>query len=159
MSSQESQSELGFSLGAGYDIKNSGGVHPRFTLSFDNYGGKVKNSSNSAYYPSSSSVNIRKNCLTIGIYPLSFSVEEKLKVSLGIEFAFLLFDYSSPEVSTPFNVGLRGRLAYEIKLSDEWNILPQFHYSLGLTNEADLRYIVANTMRFYFLIGIAKKFS
>lgn len=151
------QPGLGYSLGLGFDLKKTKAIYWRFTLSFENYNGEIFEKYIHKIQTSTESVDISKNCLNIGVYPLSFNIKEKLKINFGFEFSYLLVDNSSRPVSAPVVIGLRSRLAYEINISDELSIQPQFHYYIGLTNETTKT--ASNSMRFYFLVGVAKKFS
>ena len=59
--------------------------------------------------------------------------------------------------SHTFYFGLQGRIAYNIKLSEEYFLAPQYSYYLGLSGEFSEIPKEIKSMRHYFCIGIVKK--
>lgn len=120
---------------------------------------------------------IHKSVLSLGIFPFNFKILKRIDFNLGVEVSGLLnetykgtsggWQMGQPSsndelnekydrISSRMYIGLRGRLAYDIKIAEGWAISPQYSYYLGLSKEFIGFPEVTRSMRHYFCIGIQR---
>ncbi len=166
---------------AGIGISDlSAGWHKlRLTLSFEKYGGNINVYGGGLGAGSRIVVDMRKSVLALGVYPVNFSVIHRFDINIGIKISGLISEsyegklYSGSStgqsdtsynlhdkygrLSSSFVIGLEGRLAYNIKLSENYFLVPQYAFYLGLSQEFSDALKEVKSMRHYFCIGIVKK--
>lgn len=155
----------------------------RIALRLDNYKGCYQESFRAQGGGSNTHLNINKTVLTFQVFPLNITLLSNLRINFGGECNCLLYDATTgvshswqvgtsrdnPSTSSSQNfvretwdgnkrisAGIINRLAYEIALPDEWFLVPQFSFYVGLTDEFKSS-TPDKTMRAYLEIGLSKK--
>ncbi|NOU18752.1 MAG: outer membrane beta-barrel protein [Bacteroidales bacterium] len=168
-----------YSLGIGLeDIKLDTLLKFRIILKFDNYRGSIHTINGGLAGESTTNATVDKYIVGLGVYPLNFNINKKIRISLGGEINYLIAEtesgyQSSWQIGQPdsykltengsitknsrFNFGLLFRIGYDIRLKKDWYIVPQYIFYRGLTEE--FKNIEAPTMslRHYLQIGIIKQ--
>ena len=146
----------------------------RVGLKLSNYKGVYDFSGRTAGVSSEYHVDINKYVIALEFFPLNFSLFTNLKINVGGECSFLLgdattgyaeifsmgqstikyFKNGSWDGNKLISAGITSRLAYEIALSDEWSLVPQFLFYVGLTDEFNHLW---KTMRPHVGFGLTKK--
>ncbi|MBS4013912.1 MAG: hypothetical protein KGZ97_09190 [Bacteroidetes bacterium] len=121
--------------------------------------------------------DIKKHVFCLDIYPGNFKPSKNIDLSLGIGLTFLIDDVFSGEsysyswmnsrtliledeygsISEYFSLGLKFRLAYNLKMFNSLYLTPQFVQFLGLTDDLSVWGDV-KSFRNYLAIGIKKTF-
>ena len=177
-----------YSTGIGYsaifslnDVQSSS-LNFRFTLKLEHYSGLIYNNDKRSFRTINTDVDIEKTNISLGIYPIHFKVLNKLLIDIGAELNFLINHKSSGSVTESingipmaainlnansldvnkfFNFGVGSRFSYEISVSENWSINPQYLFFIGATDEFDEILVEAATksMRHGLLIGFIKTFE
>ena len=172
-------SEWGYTAGIGIEDIKVERLTLRFTFSYSKYGGHLEYSSSGLAGGSSTNVSIDKSIISFGFFPLNFRLKDRVDLNLGFEISKLFnetFEGRSggwsrwggnwggelqeqySRISALSYFGLRARLAYDLLLTEDLAISPQYAYYLGLTNEFENILSGIHSMRHYFGIGIERKF-
>ncbi len=168
-------SGLGYHFGVGIENVMVDWLNLRFTLGLDSYSGDIDARWGGQIGGNEVNAEIQKTVLSLGVYPINFKVKNTLNLNFGVEFSGLIHEsmkgtkgswgilpYTSEDLaeSTSYNrkmnFGFAGRLAYDIKLSEEYALSPQYGFYLGLTDEFDEFPEDVSSYRQYFSIGIQK---
>jgi len=151
----------------------------RFTLKYEHYSGHIYNNDQRLIRTINTDGDIEKTNISLGIYPMHLKVFNKLLIDIGGELNFLIdhkstglitesiggvplldidLNNSSLDVNEFFTFGIGSRVSYEISLSDNWTINPQYLFYIGVTDEFSDILIEASTksMRHGLQIGIIK---
>jgi hypothetical protein len=171
-------SGLGYAFGIGIDNLKMDWLTFRFTLNYDKYGGKIKASDGGLAGGYTTIAEIDKSILSLGIFPVNFRLFDRLDLNLGFEVAGLINEnfkgttsgwlMGEPDWSFELNdkyerfsaktyFGLRGRIAYDVNLSDRLSVSPQYSYYFGLSPEFAEFPDATKSMKHYFCIGIKRK--
>ena len=168
----------GYTVGIALDDVKIDWLNLRFTLNFDNYGGKLEASNGSLAGGTTTSAEVNKSLISFGFFPLNYNLFDKIELNFGFEVSRLLHEkfkgtysgwsigdsywvtniqdqYSSYSAKTYF--GLLGRVAYKVNLTDNLALTPQYFYYFGLANEFDEMPDVTKSMRHYLCVGLKKK--
>ena len=150
----------------------------RLTLSFERYSGKLKASQFGQAGGSETIADIDKSLLSFGFFPVNFQILKRININVGFEMSGLIHEkfegtysvwsigvpYWSTELSDMYDkyssriyLGLKSRLAYDIKLTDNLIISIQYSFYYGLSNEFIEPPEQTKSVRHYFCIGIQKK--
>lgn len=150
----------------------------RLTLGFDKYIGGFNASDGGLAGSYSTNGKVDKSVISLGVFPLNFKILERIDLNFGVEFSRLLNDkvmgtnsgsimnkpYWNDDLNEKYDrfssnkySGLRGRIAYDFKLSDKVSISPQYSYYYGLSKEFLEFPETTQSMRHYFAIGIQKR--
>ena len=174
-------SDFGYTFRIGVEnvkLKKIDNLNLRFTLSYDKYGGgiKVSDGGNGGGY--STTANINKSIISLGIFPLNFKVKNKIDLNFGIEFSRLMIDGFEGEYNywlmnwgssydnlnekyNRFNArnyfGIRGRIAYDFNITENLILSPQYSYYLGLGSEFEEFPRTTSSIRQYLSLGIQMK--
>ena len=170
--------DLGFSAGIGLDSIRLDWITFSFTLQLEKYGGEVKASASGLGGGNSIDLITDKWVISLGVFPLNFQLFKTIDISFGLELSRLLHESNDGTISgwtiEPSNwssnvedyyseynrksyIGLKGRIAYDFKLSKSIMISPQYSYYFGLSNEFLELPKEAKSMRHYLCISIKKK--
>lgn len=168
----------GFTAGIGIDSLHINRLRMRFTLQFDQYNGSFDAESNSGkaiYHRAAGEVN--KSVVSLGFFPLNFTVKKKVDLNFGAEASALLsesvsgagfYDYSLGEslsydlaehynrYSTRAYYGLKGRIAYPLAFS-KVILIPQYSFYYGLSNEFEAFPKAIKSMHHSICLGIKMK--
>lgn len=173
-------SKLGYTFGFGLDSINISWITFRFTVQFENYGGKIDVSEGGQGYSNRIVADINKSIFSAGIFPINFRILKKIKVNLGLIYSRLIYEtfygsisgwtmYSNnwsydihdkyEHFSATSTLGIQGRIAYDIQLSKSNSIFltPQYLYYYGFSSEFREFPGSTKSIRQYFLLGIKKK--
>lgn len=170
-------SDLGYTIRIGLEDIKVNWLKLRFTLSYDKYGGKIAISDWALGGGDETIAKIDKSIISLGIFPLNFKIVDRININLGFEMAGLISEdiegtkefwemgqvwskdlndiYDRYSARTYF--GLRGRIAYDIRITDNLAISPQYSYYFGLSHEFDDSPELTRSMRHYFSIGLQRK--
>lgn len=174
---------FGYAFSIGVDDIKFGKVPFRFTLKYDHYTGGT-----SYYYSGHGDgkqydINVKKDMLGFGIYPINATFFHNLKFSMGAEFNFLVhsqqngsqsswhltpngpypyttssstIDNSSKNINQVFNFGINTSLRYEFSLSQNLRIAPQAMLYLSMNNEFNSPFEDSRSIRPYLGFAIIK---
>lgn len=169
----------GFTAGIGIDSLHINRFRMRFALQFDQYNGSFNAESNSgkAVYQRAMG-EIVKSVVSLGFFPLNFTIKKKLDLNFGAEVSSLLnenisgtgfyeslvegepvtydLSYYYDRYSSRANYGLKGRIAYQLALS-RILLIPQYSFYYGLSSEFKEFPQATKSMRHSFCIGIKRK--
>lgn len=168
-----------FALGTEFNLPEIEGktIPLKLRVGISKYAGSFTMSAGGRSYSNSTEATVEKTSLDIGIYPLNFYLIEQLSISVGGEFNFLLKDNTRAigsswrqcgcpngiessegpkEISKNNTARLSSIFAYAIKLTEGFFMVPQYQFSLGLTDEFVKLQTSTKTMRHTFWIGIKK---
>ncbi|HET6558382.1 MAG TPA: hypothetical protein VFG54_13775 [Prolixibacteraceae bacterium] len=169
----------GFTAGIGIDSLHINRFRMRFALQFDQYNGGFNAESNSgkAVYQRAMG-EIVKSVVSLGFFPLNFTIKKKLDLNFGAEVSSLLNEnvsgtgfYESlvegepvtyglsdhyDRYSTRATYGLKSRMAYSLALS-KILLIPQYSFYYGLSSEFREFPEAAKSMRHSLCIGIKMK--
>lgn len=169
------QSALGYSLRIGVENVKMDWMKLRFTVGFDQYGGKIEVTDGGLGGSYTTTAEVNKSVLSLGLFPLNLQVWKRIDFNLGLEFSALIdenyrgirsgwslgrpywrekLEDSYSSYSEKAYWGIRGRLAYDILLMDHVFISPQYSYFLGISNEFKEFQKATRSMRHYFSLGI-----
>ena len=176
--------ETKYPAGNGYSISVSiddidTKIHPlRFSLRLTNYKGKFKINSGVKKSSSFTNAQIERYSLEAIIYPLNIEIFHNFRFSFGGVINYILqskingyqnqYDmisgYSSDVIDENiidpdvlFFLGIIWRAAYNIKIKNDWIIVPQYLFYLGFSNEFSNIPADIKSYRHYFEIGISRK--
>lgn len=175
----------GFSAGIGIDSIKVDWLMMRFSLQFDRYNGNFTASDGGLGGGYTTTANVEKSVISLGAFPLNFSIKKRLDLNFGIEISRLINEsfsgnyYSWMMESTPSgmqavgksedlntlyksfssrnNIGLKARMAYDIALTKRLCLVPQYAYYFGLSKEFIRFPEATKSMRHYFCLGIKRK--
>lgn len=150
----------------------------RLTLGFDKYGGELKASDGGRGGGYTTEAKVDKSVISVGVFPVNFKIIDRIDFNFGFELSGLISEnYSGTSsgwslggpvwsydlndrherFSSKIYFGLRGRIAYDVHISDKMAISPQYSYYFGLSNEFDEFPEATKSMRHYFCIGLQRK--
>jgi hypothetical protein len=171
-------SDYGYAIRIGIENIKVDWLTLRFTLTYDKYGGELEASDGGLGGGYTTNVTIDKSIISLGVFPINFKIIDRIDLNFGFEMGGLLNESFSgtssgwlmgePGWSYDLNdkydrysaktyFGLRGRIAYDFKISDKLAISPQYSYYFGLSNEFDEFPEATKSMRHYFCIGLQRK--
>jgi len=173
-------SGLGYSVGIGIEDIKLDSLKLRFTLSLDKYSGQLNVSDGGLGGGNTTKAEIDKSVISLGFFPLNLKIMNRIDLNFGFEFSRLIHEFikgtaSGWSISNPSwsydlsekytryssltNFGLKGRIAYDISLSDILVISPQYSFYYGLLNEFDEFPKETKSMRQYICIGVQMKLN
>ncbi|HEY9082858.1 MAG TPA: hypothetical protein VIN73_05960 [Vicingaceae bacterium] len=164
----------GFVLGGAIEEIKTDWIKWRFTLHFEKYDGEFNISDGSLGGGYTNEATFDKSIIALGLYPLNIKVTKNLRINFGIIISRMinenikgvsyrwvmnkgLWSYpidNSKRYSNRGMIGFQTRLAYQIKLSENFALLPQYHFYYGVSSE--FKITPTKAMRHYFNIGISK---
>jgi hypothetical protein len=154
-------------------------------LNFDNYKGGFSVTNGGMGGASTTTDQVRKNTLGLGLYPLNFKLFNKVEFNLGGEFGFLISDITTGKMSswnygggepgsyksTLTNIdnhaeqinnskyfGFCGIVSYHFKISEKWLLSPQYKCYYGIKNDFKDVEASIKSLRNNFSIGISRVF-
>ncbi|MBW6490654.1 MAG: hypothetical protein K0B15_05595 [Lentimicrobium sp.] len=169
---------LGFCAGIRLDSVKVDWMNMSFALQFDQINGELKARNGGLGYGHHTNAKINKSIISLGIFPLNFSIFRRIDLNIGLEISGLINESITGTVSgwsmggsnwsSDINekysrycslicVGLKGRIACDIPVTNTIYIAPQYSYYHGLTKEFDEFPEETRSMRHYFCIGIKKR--
>lgn len=173
-------SDYGYAFRIGIENVKVDWMTLRFTLGYEKYGGTFEASDGGLGGRYTTKASIDKSIISLGVFPINFTIFDRIDFNFGFELAGLLnenisgsssgwlmgesdWTYDLSEIHDRYNAktnfGLRGRIAYDINLSDKLSISPQYSYYLGLSNEFDAFPKETRSMRHYFGIGLQRQLN
>jgi hypothetical protein len=167
----------GYSFGISVDDIKPEFMLLRFTLRLEKYGGKIYTFSMSPGGDSKTDAETEKYCLGLAFYPLYFHVLKNIHIGLGFQLSYLLgdkttgyqyenwpghhsyvaLDNHSIEINRRFNYGIISRLAYNIHLTGNWYIVPQYLFYMGANTEFKHMELKIRSLRHCLEIGMMYK--
>ncbi|MGW8315857.1 MAG: hypothetical protein ACWGNV_09680 [Bacteroidales bacterium] len=171
--------DLGYVIRIGLEDIKVKWLTMRFTLSYDKYGGKIATTHYTVGSEDITNAEIDKSVISLGIFPINFTIIDRISINLGFEMAGLIsedikgtkkywvsgqLDWMETDLNDIYKrysartcFGLRGRIAYSFRISDHLAILPQYSYYLGLSHEFVESPELTKSMRHYFCVGLQRK--
>lgn len=147
----------------------------RITGSLNSYHGTVWGGSGGALASSSFVYHIKNYDFGIGVYPFNVKIIKHIHLNIGTELKILIIDQTTGRrssytvgnpggTSTPIgkdgidifptlNLGVIGRIGYEIKITDAFSVLPQYSVYIGLTSTF-MNPGSGTSLRQYFCLGV-----
>jgi hypothetical protein len=157
-------------------LKELEGVNFRFTCGVDRSTGVFFYRSGGLGGGSITNAKTQKTVITIGVYPFNFKFFKHLELNIGVKY-LRTFSSNASGSSSDFGlagndvrdigdveggvfsknqIGATGRVACQIKLTDNLSLTPQYSYYISLSKEFR-RYISTTSIQNHFLgIGIQK---
>ena len=169
-------SDLGYTIRIGLEDIKVKRLKLRFTLSYDKFGGKIEISDWALGGGDETNAEINKSVISLGIFPVNFKIIDRFDINLGLEIAGLISEHiigtqsywemgqlvwvkdlndKDERFCAKAYFGLCGRIAYDIGISDNLTISPQYSYYFGVSNEFVIK--TTKSMRHYFCIGLQRK--
>lgn len=167
----------GYSVGIGIEKIQVDWLTMRFTLRYDKYDGEILASDGGLGGGYTTKANIDKSLLTLGLFPVNLKVVKAVDINIGLEISRLIHESISgtasgwlmgqPNWSEDLNdrydrynnllyIGLKSRIAYDLKLRNDLYISPQYQIYYGISNEFEEFPEATKSIRHYFCIGIEK---
>jgi len=174
----------GYNLNVGIDDVYLNDLRLRFILGFSKYSGGIDAKFRSQGSGTSLNGHAKKNVLQFGLYPINFGGKEGLNVNIGTEFSALIggeiegtytnwyiVSTSGPVVEESYDdvndlydsyhsmyyFGISIRVAYDIPLSEDFYLVPQYSLYVGLSNEFIEFPKTTKSLRNMLGIGIKRK--
>lgn len=167
-----------FTAGIGIDSLHINRFRMRVTIQFDRYNGSFEaegNAGKAIYHRAAGEVD--KSIVSLGFFPLNFTIKKKIDLNLGAEASALLsesvsgsgfYDYllgasvsydladHYDRYSSRANYGLKGRMAFPMAFS-KVILIPQYSFYYGLTSEFEAFPETIKSMRHSIGFGIKMK--
>ena len=174
-----SSTGIGFVSRIGFEFNLIRRMNMRFTLSYNEYHGDFEASTQSPAFEHVVIAETDKSVISLGVFPFNFNLFHRLNLNVGCEISRLLTEDNQGTISghmigelpysddinerySSFNsliyVGVRGRIAYDLKISKSLVISPQYSYYLGLSNEFKYFPDFVKSKQHHICIGIEKTF-
>lgn len=164
----------GFVVGGAVEEIKTDWVKWRFTLHFEKYNGEFSVTDGGMGGSYTTTATFNKSIIAVGLYPLNIKAAKNLYLNLGLVFSRMIdenldgenygwgintYYWSRPlDENTRYSnkgmIGFQTRLAYQIKLSENFALLPQYHFYYGISSE--FKITPTKAMRHYFSIGLSK---
>ena len=164
----------GFVIGGAIEEIRTDWIKWRFTFHFEKYNGEFTNSDGGMGGNYTTTAIFDKSTIVLGLYPLNIKATKNLCINFGIVLSRMVdenlegtnygwvmnrgaWSYpldNSKRYSNRGMIGFQTRIAYQIKLSENLALLPQYHFYYGFSSET--RITPTKAMRHYFNIGISK---
>jgi len=146
-----------------------------FTIGYSKYGGNLEASDGALGGGYRTVADVKKQVISWGVFPLNSKLFGLVHFSLGVEVSHLIVEEFSgirtgwrinaqpiitdirqeyESYSANVFLGLRGRLSYQINLSNNVSLAPQYQYYIGLTREFQEFPNRTKSMRHFLGIGI-----
>ena len=170
---------LGYTLKVGIEDVKVDWLKLRFTLGYDRCSGKLEASDGGLGGGYTTIAEVDKSLISVGVFPVNFKIINRIDLNFGFDISGLISETiegtrSEWRIDEPYGsnydlsdiydryssllyFGLKGRLAYDLRISDKLVISPQYSYYFGLSNEFDEFPEQTKSMKHYFCIGIQKR--
>jgi len=146
----------GYVLKAGIDGIKTDKLRWRFTLGYERYSGELHVGDGGLGGGHITKASIEKSVISAGVFPLNFTIFKRIDLNAGVEYSALLqenfsgtfhvWSIISPgtardlhELYTDYSakscIGVIGRIAYNINISDKLILSPQYSFYYGLSEE------------------------
>lgn len=174
------KADRGYTLRIGIEEVKVDWLIMRFTLSYDKYGGELTASDGGLGGRYTTSARVNKSIISLGLFPVNIRIIDRIDLNFGLEFSGLVDEnfegirsgwmmgsaYWSEELNDSYKdfsaktyFGLRGRIAYDLKLTERLMISPQISTYFGLSREFDEFPEATKSMRHSISLGIQKNFN
>lgn len=170
-------SHFGHSFTIGIDDVNLKWLPLRFTIGYENYGGKIDVIEHTRMSFESIKSDINNKVFTVAAYLINFKILKKIDLNIGLQYAYLLnkrteinYTYHTSgwnpftedindksEYCEENTYGLRGRVAYDFTVYDRFTISPQYDFYYGLSKEFRGFPETVYAYRHYFSVGLQIK--
>ncbi|MEN8230861.1 MAG: hypothetical protein ABFS38_22085 [Bacteroidota bacterium] len=176
----EYEPAFGHQFGIGINDLRIDWITFRFTLSYDKYGGSLQSTYGGLGGGKSTTAEINKSIVSVGIYPVVLKVFEKIIINAGFELSRLIhesfsgktggWNYGSNEnwnydlsekyshFSSKSYAGVRFRIAYELSLGGKYYFVPQYSNYFSIGSEFAEFPESTRSFRQYLAIGIQCSF-
>lgn len=147
----------GFSFGVAIDSIRSQSLSWRFTAKYESYQGGLDVCPTTKWGCTYGvQAHVKKSVITLGVFPINLPVLKVLELNIGAEYSILIDEaftgnisvnpplqspYESkledkyPNYSAAYTIGLSSRIAYNIPISANYMLTPQYLFHLGLSRE------------------------
>ncbi|PIF05985.1 MAG: hypothetical protein CSA36_03940 [Draconibacterium sp.] len=168
----------GYSFGLTIDNISADCMTLRLSLKFDKYSGNLTASDGGLGGGYTTTAEIDKSLISLGVFPLSFRIVKRIDLNIGFEISKLIsesykgkinywlmggpnFRYDLQErynkYSNPINFGLSARLGYNLQINESIAISPQYTFYFGLSNEFIEFPKATKSIRHFIGLGIKKR--
>lgn len=152
----------------------------RVSVHFEKFTGALMTSDGGQGGSSTTKAEIEKSVIGISLFPINIRIFKELKLSLGGELSYVVgsevtgsrtitsitapWSYSNlhdnqADFFKTFTFGIIGRVAYNFKLYQNYYLVPEYNFYLGLTREFDDTEIYTYSRRHLYMLGIAKRIN
>jgi len=142
----------GFTAGLGIDSALVDWLTMRFTFQFEQYSGHLDVSEGNKSGGTRTKAAVTKSIVSLGVFPINIRILNRIKVNLGFDISVLANDsFSGSEsnwnytgkatyyilqehyskFSAPLFLGLRGRIRYDIFVSEKICLTPHYGFYFG----------------------------
>lgn len=168
---------LGFKVDAGYETKKMGVSSIMLRVGLEHFGGGVFQEDSDQGGFSSYTFEGNKTVANLSIYPINFLLKDKIDLSLGFKFDFLLHesfegDYKAglsmqpagedrvlEKVSSSTSGAIAFNFGYRIQLSNNWILVPTYNMNYGVLIEFNESHSSVKSLRNFFGVSIKKDLS
>lgn len=146
-------------------------------VGLEHFGGKVFQDQSNFYQSSSYSFEGNKTVANFSIYPINFLLKDKIDLSLGFKFDFLLHesfagdykvgfsmqssdvDRALEKVSSVTSGAIVLNLGYRMQLTNNWIIVPTYKMNFGVLNEFHESHSSVKSLRSFLGVSLKKTLS
>lgn len=164
----------GFVFGLATEEIKTDWIKWRFTLHYEKYKGAFDVSDGSSGGGYSNEATFDKSIIAVGLFPLNFKIIKNFHLNLGLILSRMVSENiegtssswvvnkglssypidKSKRFSNRVMMGLQARVAYRVKLSEKFSLIPQYQLYYGISSE--FKHSPTKAMRHYFNIGLSK---
>ena len=158
-------SEWGYSIRFSIDEVQVDWLKMRFTLGYNYLGGSFKSSDGSQGGSFSIDANFNKSLLTLAVYPAHLEIgrllwEDFRGITIASSRGQAIITENVEELYDEFNskayFGLNLRFAYDIKITENWALSPQYNLYYGLSQEFYVPPETSRSYQHFFAIGLQR---
>lgn len=169
----------GYSLGFAIDSLKFEWHTLRISVQYDNYSGGIFARTGGKGSSYTVDCQIDKHVISLSIYPVNIrKLVKKMQLSIGVTGSILIKGSFSGEYngwsitdgtfsgslnekynsySTSFTFGIQSLINYRFRVSNSFELVPQYSFYLGLSKELTNFPESTKSMRHYFLLGLRKR--
>ncbi|MBS4014310.1 MAG: hypothetical protein KGZ97_11220 [Bacteroidetes bacterium] len=167
-----SETKIGYNIALSY--QNAKPIKTIISIGFEKYSGGFEALESGVNYGRFINADIEKSVASLCIMPFNFIIAEKLDLNVGAVVSYLLKESFQGEYSwwqggeggrsdlqdtyqqysKKWHYGLKMRIAYNLNMSENLFLTPQYHTYFGINNEFTQFPKKAKSFRNYFCIGL-----
>lgn len=167
----------GLCIGMAVDSINLKWISLRASFQFEEVTGDLSVMEARKYFQQVIVAQTKKYIFSAALYPVNLLLFKKLAINIGAEVSGKIDEKNKGTFQDPcfseriinfedgyvhyyanLSIGLKGRLAWAVRLSSSTIITPQYQFYYGLTNEFDEAPEEAKSIRHYLMLGFTTRF-
>lgn len=173
-------SSNGFSFGLAIEDVKVSWHKMRVSLRYDKYSGTINVGNGSLGGRENTIAEIDKSLISLGVYPVNFTVFRKLNFNFGVETSRLLsesiqgmssgylmgqlkwndnLEEKYNRFNSLFTFGIGGRVSCDLSINESITLTPQYNFYYGVTGEFTEAPEETKSMRNFIGVGIKNKLN